>query len=335
MHENNKKLVAGLLNSMFLAGSLVAFVTTATAQSDWSPEILADGQPDISGMWNNVGATATPLELPDQFQGRVPSQEEVAAFIQARDEARKGDVWDGFENSRGVGAYENYWFDWFWSDAEVDAPALIVDPPNGRRPELTERAKSIRAFNVDHEHDSAATVESGDRCLSRGVFGMMMPTAYNNGKLIIQSPGYVVIHSEMIHNARIIPIDAGAQLDQKIKQWEGNPRGRWEGNTLIVESTNFKYVGNMRAPGTGGPGNAPQHESRKMIETFTIVDENTLRYSLTVDDPDTYTAPWTVAFPYKLDNEYTQYEYACHEGNYAMDSRLSGARVQEQDLLER
>ena len=313
----------------------ITLVTTVSAQSDWTPNILSDGQPDITGMWNNVGATATPLELSDQFQGRVPSQEEITEFIHARDSARKAAVWTGFENSRGVGAYENYWFDWFWKDTVVDAPALIVDPPNGRRPALTEEAKLARAYNVAHEHDSAATVESGDRCLSRGVFGMMMPTAYNNGKLIVQSPGYVMIHSEMIHNARIIPIDAGPHLDERITQWEGDPRGRWEGNTLIIESTNFKYVPNMRAPGTGGPGNAPQHTGRKMVETFTFVDENTLRYTLTVDDPATYTAPWTVAFPYKLDNEYRQYEYACHEGNYAMDSRLSGARVQERGLQER
>ena len=162
---------------------------------------------------------------------------------------------------------------------------------------------------------------------------MMMPTAYNNGKLIIQSPGYVMIHSEMIHNARIIPIGAGNHVDEKIKLWEGDPRGHWEGNTLIIESTNFRYVGNMRAPGSGG-GNAVQNEGRKMIETFTIEDEDTLRYTLTVDDSETYEAPWTVAFPYEFDNNYKQYEYACHEGNYAMDNRLSGARVQELGIAE-
>lgn len=184
----------------------VLLTHSALAQSDWSPQILSDGQPDITGMWNNVGATATPLELPDEFQGKVPTEEELREFITARDARRKGDVWDGFENSSGVGAYENYWFDWYWSDPEIDAPALIIDPPNGRRPPLTDAAATARAFNVEHEHDSAANVESGDRCLSRGVFGMMMPTAYNNGKLIIQSPGFVVIHSEMIHNARVIPL---------------------------------------------------------------------------------------------------------------------------------
>ncbi len=323
-----------LMRSVSAIILLSAVSGSGFSQSEWAPNILVDGQPDITGMWNNVGATATPLELPDRFQGRVPTQAELTEFINARDAARKGAVWTGFEESAGVGAYENYWFDWYWSDPEIDAPALIIDPPNGRRPELTEQAKAVRAFNIEHEHDSAATVEAGDRCLSRGVFGMMMPTAYNNGKLIVQSPGYVVIQSEMIHNSRIIPIDSGPHVDDKIKQWEGDPRGRWEGNTLIIESTNFRYVGNMRAPGTPGPGNAPQHESRKMIETFTLVDENTLRYTLTVDDPETYTAPWTVAFPYILDNDYDQYEYACHEGNYAMINRLSGARAQESRIAE-
>jgi hypothetical protein len=329
MSNASIKFKASISKLAIIAATAFGIVLTASAQSNWTPNLLADGQPDIGGMWNNVGATATPLELPDQFQGREPSQEELTAFIQARDEARKSDVWTGFEDSRGVGSYENYWFDWYWEDAVVDAPALIVEPRTGRRPALTEQAKAVRAYNLEHEHDSAGNVESGDRCLSRGVFGMMMPTAYNNGKLFVQAPGYVMIHSEMIHNARIIPIDAGPHLDGKIKLVEGDPRGHWEGNTLIIESTNFSYVGNMRAPGTPAPGNAPQHEGRKMVETFTFVDEDTLRYSLTVDDPETYTAPWTVAFPYKRDSGYTQYEYACHEGNYAMESRLSGARVQD------
>jgi hypothetical protein len=336
MRLNSAKFKIGPVIVTAALAVMFGTVSTVNAQSDWAPKLLSDGQPDIGGTWNNVGATATPLEMPDQFQGKEPTEEEIAAFIQARDSARKEDnlTVTGFENSQGVGAYGNYWFDWFWSDAVIDAPALIVAPPNGRRPELTEEAKAMAAYNLEHEHDSAAYVESGDRCLSRGVFGLMMPTAYNNGKLIVQSPGYVMIHSEMIHNARIIPIGVGSHLDDKITQWEGDPRGHWEGNTLIIESTNFRHVSNMRAPGTPGPKNAPQHEGRKMVETFTIVDEHTLQYSLTVDDPKTYTEPWTVAFPYKRDDDYTQYEYACHEGNYAMESRLSGARVQERGLLE-
>ena len=152
-----------------------------------------------------------------------------------------------------------------------------------------------------------------------------MPTAYNNGKLFVQTEDYIVIHSEMIHNARIISIDAGPHVHGRITQWEGNPRGYWEGDTLVVESTNFKAVGNMRAPGS----RAPQHEGRRMVERFTFADEDTLNYQLTVDDPETYTEPWTVACPYKRDNNYQQFEYACHEGNWAVPNSLSGARAEE------
>lgn len=327
---NSANLIKDSILKSLVAAFALVFALGLNAQ-DWTPEKLPDGQPNITGMWNNVGATATPVEMPEEFEGRVPSADELAEFISRRDEARKNNVWDGFENSQGVGAYENYWFDWYWSDAVADAPALVVDPPNGRIPAYTASAEEAIRLNVIEEHDSAATVEAGDRCLSRGVFGMMMPTAYNNGKLILQSPGYVMIHSEMIHNARIIPIDAGNHVDDNIKLWEGDSRGRWEGNTLIVESTNFKYVRSIRAPGRGNP---PQHEGRKMVETFTIEDEDTLRYALTVDDPLTYDAPWTVAFPYLKDGEYKQYEYACHEGNYAMETRLQGARVVERGLTE-
>ena len=275
MRINPTEIAKTLINQICAVVCTLGFSTFLSAQ-DWQPEILSDGQPNITGMWNNVGATATPLEMPAEFDGKVPTADEVAVLISRRDEARKGNVWDGFENSQGVGAYENYLFDWYWSDAVADAPALIVDPPNGQLPAYTAEAQEAIRLNVVHEHDSAATVEAGDRCLSRGVFGMMMPTAYNNGKLIIQSPGYVMIHSEMIHNARIIPIDAGDHLDERIKLWEGDARGHWEGNTLIIESTNFKYVRNIRAPGRGNP---PQNEGRKMIETFTFEDENTLRYT--------------------------------------------------------
>jgi hypothetical protein len=297
----------------------------ATGPASWTALRLADGQPDLNGMWNNVGAAHTPLELPAEFEGRVPTEEEIAALIQGRSDSRKAVQWNGFEKSGGVGAYANYWFDWYWEDPVVDAAALVVEPRNGRVPDMTEKAKASTAYYREHLHDSYDTIESGDRCLSRGVFGMMMPTAYNNGTLIVQTADHIVIHSEMIHNARVIPINLGPHASPRITQWEGDPRGHWEGDTLVVESANFKAVGNMRAPGA----RAPQHEGRRMIERFTRVDADTLRYSLTVDDPKTYVSPWTVSFPWKQDNEYQQYEYACHEGNYAVPNSLSGERSQE------
>ena len=318
------------LSPIVLVASLAlmcAFAGPANGQppAAWDPPRLADGQPDINRIWNNVGAAHTPLELPEEFQGREPTQEEIAALVQTRSDAGKSAEWNGFENSRGVGAYASYWFDWFWEEPGIDAPALVVHPQDGQVPSMTPEAQDSVAHYREHLHDSYDTIESGDRCLSRGVFGMMMPTAYNNGTLIVQSPDHIVIHSEMIHNARIIPIDAGRHVNDRITQWEGNPRGHWEGNTLVIESTNFKAVGNMRAPGS----RAPQHEGRRMVERLTFAGPDTLRYELTVDDPKTYVEPWTVAFPFKRDNEYQQFEYACHEGNYAVPNSLSGERAQE------
>ncbi len=298
----------------------------------WEPPRLANGHPDINGMWNNVGSSHVPLELPADLAGRTLTAEERLELFTARSDRAKAVQWEGHESSRGVGAYANYWFDWFWKEPVAgEAPALVVHPPDGQVPDLTPKGRESVQYYRDHLHAQAANMESGDRCLSRGVFGMMMPTAYNNGKLLVQTEDHIIIHSEMIHNARIVPIDGGSpHVHANITQWEGNPRGRWEGNTLVVESTNFKAVGNMRAPGS----RAPQHEGRRMVERFTFADENTLNYELTVDDPETYAEPWTVAFPYKRDNAYQQFEYACHEGNWAVPNSLSGARAQEADPTE-
>jgi hypothetical protein len=324
-----------------LSPSLTAFVLglvftigfTASAQGQnsagsgkpWTPKRLADGQPDIQGMWNNEDANFTPLELPDELKGRTSfTREELQALAVARakQSVDAGDV----RRAGDPGAYGVYWFDWYWRKPGAgDWPALVVEPKTGKLPAQTPRAKEVAAYGREHLHDTYANMEAGDRCVSRGVFGMMMPTAYNNAKLILQPPGYVVMHSEMIHNARIIPLDGRPHVGQSIRNWEGDPRGRWEGNTLVVESTNFKAVDNLRAPG----GRAMQTEKRRMIERFAIVDGNTLKYSVTVEDPDTYTAPWTVSFPYTREENYRQFEYACHEGNHAVPNSLNGARAEE------
>jgi len=294
--------------------------------TSWKPVRLADGQPDIQGMWNNVDASSTPLELPDGFSGPVFSEADLQAIAEARAEAAAQRASE--PSPPDVGAYAAYWFDSYWHDSDGDAAAaIIVEPNNGQIPDWTAPAHEVRAHNFDHLHDSYAFMESGDRCITRGVLGMMMPTVYNNGTLILQPPGYVVIHSEMVHRARIIPIDGRPHLDGKVGLWEGDPRGRWEGNTLVVESTNFRKVRSMRG---ATPGiRSRQSERQRLVERFTVVDQNTLRYSVHVEDPDTYTAPWGAAFPWTRDPDYQQFEYACHEGNYSVPNALSGARFQE------
>ena len=302
-----------------------------TAPDGWQPERLADGQPDIQGMWNNTRAMFTPLELPEELAGRDDiTTDELQERAAARGTGRiERSEWRGHENNRGgVGGYGLYWFDWYFDNpTDIGQASIIVDPPSGRVPERTADARERIALNMAQLHDSYANMESGDRCISRGVLGMMMPTEYNNGTLILQPPGYIVFHSEMIHNARIIPIDDTPHLDDGIRQWEGDPRGRWEGDTLVIESTNFRAVGNMRGPTAGT--RSRQSEAQRIVERLTIVGPDALRYSVTMDDPETYTGPWTASFPYDRDDEYIQFEYACHEGNYSVPNALAGARVEE------
>ena len=289
--------------------------------------MLADGQPDIQGTWNNIDALSTPLELPEGFSGPDFSPEDLRAIAAAR--AAEAERRAALPRPKSVGAYGEHWFDSFWNEAEKSAaPALIVEPPSGRIPDWTPAAHEVLRYNREHLHDSYEYMESADRCITRGVIGIMMPGVYNNGAQILQPPGYVVILSEMIHRARIIPVDGRPRLDDSIRQWEGDPRGRWEGDTLVVESTNFRNVRSMR--GATASVRSRQTERQRLVERFTIVGPDTLEYSLHVDDPETYSAPWTAAFPLKRDDTYDIYEYACHEGNYSVPNALSGARFKKE-----
>ena len=327
-----KLLVHVCLGMAFVMVVTVLSVEAQEQTDGWTPDYLADGQPDIEGMWNNTRAMFTPLELPEELAGQDGdlSKEQLQERARTRTEGRiSRSELQGHENNRGgVGGYGTYWFDWYFdTPTDIGQPSIIVDPPNGRIPETTADARESVAMNLAALHDSYANMETGDRCISRGVLGMMMPTEYNNGTLILQPPGYVVFHSEMIHNVRIVPIDSDAHVNEHIRQWEGDPRGHWEGNTLIIESTNFRAVRNMRGPTAGT--RSRQSEAQRIVERLTVVGSNSLSYSIEMDDPETYADSWTAAFPYDRDDEYVQFEYACHEGNYSVPNALGGARLEE------
>jgi hypothetical protein len=164
-----------------------------------------------------------------------------------------------------------------------------------------------------------------DRCISRGLLGSMFPSAYNNGNEIVQAPGIVAIRNEMVHEARIIPLDSRERPSPVIRSFMGEPRGHWEGNTLVVESTHF----NGRFGARGNGNNIPLSAELHVVERFTRTDAETLEYEVTVTDQKTWTSPWTVAYPMKLDNDYQMFEYACHEGNYGLPNILSAARAAE------
>jgi len=322
---------------LFVASTALIFVVgvsgvpTAWGQEEksasWEPAFLADGQPDIQGIWNNIDALSTPLELPEGFSGPTFTPEDLQDIAEAR--AAEAAVRAAQPRAPSVGAYGAYWFDSYWNEAgAAPAPARIVEPLTGQIPDYTAAALAVKAENEVRLHDSYEFMESADRCITRGVISIMSPGVYNNGAQILQIPGYVIIYGEMIHRARIIPLDGRAHVADKIRQWEGDPRGRWEGNTLVVESTNFRHVRSMRAETAGS--RSVQSEQQRLIERLTIVGPDTLQYSVQVDDPNTYTGTWTASFPMERDNEYEIYEYACHEGNYSVENALSGARFKKE-----
>ena len=204
----------------------------------------------------------------------------------------------------------------------------IIWPADGQTPPLTEEARKIQAAQAATRGKTPSTWTDWsiyDRCISRGVAGSIIPVIYGNGLEIVQTPGYVAIRYEMVHDARIIPTDGRAHLPASVKSYMGDPVGHWEGNTLVVETTNFN--GKM-AVGPNG-GGVPLSDDARLIERFTRVSDNTVNYELTIDDPKTYTADWKIGFPITHEPGYEIYEYACHEGNMAMRNMITGTAAQE------
>jgi hypothetical protein len=277
----------------------------------------ADGHPDLQGLWNSIDAFLTPLERPSKLadKGSV-SDEELSEVL--RQEAQK--KIDG-ALTVGVGSYGREWYE--YKEGNISGQlSLVVDPPDGRIPPLTPTGREKADYVRAHATESHEFLDPGDRCVTRGILGMMLPTFYNNGKQIVQASGYVALMSEMIHDVRVIPTDGRRHVAPAVRSWTGDSRGHWEGNALIVETTNF-------APRDVLRGIRLQSDSLTMTERFTLVDADTLMYRATIDDPKIYTRPWTIEFPFKRDKEYRMFEYACHEGNHAVEGILRGARAQE------
>ena len=291
--------------------------------SKWTPPRTADGQPNIQGMWNSEGSFYAPLQRPANLGEKSNfTDAELKAILQESVDTK-------IENSdRGTGAGPTHWYEPRKEKTNYSVNWLLKDPADGRIPAMTQWAKEKLAYTREHQYDSWEFFDPGDRCIFRGILGNMLPTFYNNGKQILQAPGYVMIFNEMIHDARVIPIDGRPHVGPAIRTWQGDARGRWEGNTLTVETTNFRATDVMRNLGLNS-------EKLRIVERFTPVGPDTLNYEVTIDDPVVYTRPWTIAFPFERDNKYTIFEYACHEGNYAIPNSLSGARAQEKGTGER
>jgi hypothetical protein len=208
--------------------------------------------------------------------------------------------------------------------------SLVVDPPDGRVPVLP-WAEAKRDYDSAHITDSYEYMSIWDRCITRGVPAGMFPAGYNNAYQIVQAPGYVVILYEMIHEARVIPIDNSAHLPGTIREWNGDSRGHWEGNTLVVDITNYNNKGWIAtSAATGRIKGIPQSESLHVVERFTRTDPGTILYEVTIEDPKVYSKPWKVAIPLVRETDYQILEYACQEGNQAVGNILRGGRAAEE-----
>ena len=301
-----------VVQTILLAGNVVS--QTDSAYSELTPW----GDPDISGMWSY--ASLTPLQRPESLGDKEFYTPEEAAQIFTNTQQ------DAPDRPGDVGSYNYQWFD----RGEISADfrtSLIVDPPNGRLPvtEATIASQRERAeYLRDHSADSWLDRTNWDRCLTyHGV--PPVSSGYNNSYHIVQNKNFVAIHVEMIHDVRIIPIDDRPQLHDNIRQWNGDSRGYWDGDTLVVRTANFSDKTRHRFPSS---------RNTVAVERFRRVDEDMIDYSFTIEDPTVYTQPWTAIRPMPRLPDYKQYEYACHEGNYAMTYILRGARAEEARALE-
>ena len=284
----------------------------AAPQSAW-------GAPDLQGVWDF--RTATPLERPAELAGKDVLSDEEAAAVVAQTAQRWIDLAEGSDTDPG--AYNQFWFDYGTSVTEDRRTSLIVDPPDGRvplmRPAAQRLAEARRAYRRDHPADSWADRGIAERCILGFNAGPPMDSsAYNNNMQLFQTPDHVVILTEMVNDARVIPLDGRPHLAGDVRQWRGDSRGHWEGDSLVVETRNFTDKTSVR-------GSGPR---MRLVERLTRVDAETLLYEYTVDDPETFERSWSVALP-MMRADAPLFEYACHEGNYGMEGILAGHRADE------
>jgi hypothetical protein len=322
---------------------VVAMLLTATtfAQAGQKPPAAAKayapprtpwGDPDLQGTFTNKDENGIPLERPSQFEGRKiddVSGSELAALVKQRNQASEA-------TAAGIGGAETgagpiHWYEYY--GAKNSRPWLLVEPADGRIPPVTPEASARLAaitagFRAHGDADAAEIRSLYDRCITRGVPGSMMPVIYGNSYQIIQSPGYVAIRYEMIHETRIIPLDGRSHVGNGVRTYMGDARGRWEGGTLVVETTNFNGKNAADVAGYGSPDRGATPDLR-IIERFKPLSQGAIEWSVTFNDAATWTRPWTFAMTLTKDESQPVFEYACHEGNYGLTGILSAARAAE------
>lgn len=313
------------------AGVLVALALGAAPAAQTKAPKTSWGKPDLRGVWDF--RTITPLERPANLADREFLTTQEAAKLERDSVQRDADLEERPAERTAAsdqvdrradgspGFYNNFWLDYGNKAVGTLRTSLIIDPPNGKVPALTpaaqQRADARRAYLKEHPADSWLDRSPSDRCLLGFNAGPpITPGGYNQNLQVFQTADHVALLTEMVHTARIVPLDARPR--GAIQQWSGESRGRWEGDTLVVETTNFRREREWRG----------SSEKMTLVERFKRVDAGTLEYTYTVNDPETWTKPWTAQIPMRL-NPLPLYEYACHEGNYSMPNILSGHRAKE------
>jgi hypothetical protein len=317
----------------------------------WTPPKTPWGDPDLQGSWTSDDVLGVPMERPKEFGERRYLTEQELAEREKRNEASQKRVLNPANTSsparaqaealasgaapvapspRGVDVAPapGNWLE--FARRASNQTSQVIDPPDGRIPAMTPDAQKRLAAKNAIRRRHPETYEDWslyDRCITRGVTGSIIPVIYGNGLDITQTPGFVAIRYEMVHEARIIPLDGRPHLNSNIRSYMGDPVGHWEGNTLVVETTNFN--GRGTAVGANGDGGAPHSPDMKVVERFTRAADNVINYEATLNDPQTYAAPWTIAFSITHEPGYQIFEYACHEGNMAMHNMLSAARAED------
>src|SRR5215203_624525 len=316
-----------------LALGTAAPVAAQTSKAPKPAPKTSWGKPDLTGLWDF--RTITPLERPANMADREFLTAAEAAKLEQETIERNAEI-DSRPAERASaggnvdrrqdgtpGFYNNFWLDGGTKPVGSLRTSLVVDPPNGRVPPLTpaaqKRAEERRAYLKEHPADGPEDRSASDRCIVGFNAGPPLnPGGYNQNMQLVQTKDHVILVTEMVHSARVVPLDGRPRLNDNLRSWSGDARGHWEGDTLVIETTNFRQDRGWR----GATGNM------KLIERLTRVDAETLEYKYTVIDPDTWTAPWTAAIPLRLADQ-PSYEYACHEGNHSMQGLLSGQRTED------
>jgi len=330
---NHRYVAASLSVIVVITLSVIPAAAQSVPRTPW-------GQPDIQGIWDF--RTITPLERPTALADKEFLTTEEAANLEQETvdrnerllqrDARRTEATASVDlgEDGAPGFYNNFWLD--GGTTSTGRTSLVIDPPNGRIPPLTAEAQQAvearRAYLRDHPADSWLDRNTSDRCIVGFNAGPpITPLGYNQNVQVFQTPDRVVLVTEMVHTPRVVPLDGRPALNSDIRQWSGDSRGHWEGDTLVVETANFKDERRWIPLGTA-PAGTGSSANMTLVERFTRVDADTLEYTFTVTDPEIWTSPWTASQPMRR-TDIPMFEYACHEGNYSMEGILAGARAEE------